>query len=314
MRLHSKTPPVCRSAFTLIELLIVISLIVVIAGIGFLTVPLFTSQQRASSNASIIVAWLGDAKVQALKDQRSTGVRFVLDPNNPNFVREMYYVQTPDDFTGGMGNPAAGLYLNANPLPSNSLSFTTDVDFTGGLTNAADWPVQPGDFLEINGGGLLYQITSVNPSANPLTNTLTVSRQAVVGQATSVWRVIRQPRRVPGEDSLTLNGNAVIDLNVGVSKNVPLRTVPIPGSNPPAFQPYYEILFAPNGGVVGRGTNTSNAIILWVRDSTQALPTDNEPVLISIQVRTGFIGTYQVDLTPGGDPYSFTRDSRASGM
>jgi prepilin-type N-terminal cleavage/methylation domain-containing protein len=312
MRMHSKTPRTYRAGFTLIELLIVISLIVVIAGIGFLAVPLFTSQQRASSNASIIVAWLGDAKVQALKQQQATGVRFVLDPNNQTFVREMYYVQTPDDFVGGMGNPAAGMYLQANPNPSTTLAFTIDVDFTGGQANAVDWPVQIGDFLEINGGGLLYQITSVNPSANPLTNTLTVSRQAIVGQATSVWRIIRQPRRVQGEDSLTLNGNAVIDLNV--SKYVPLRTVPIPGSNPAAVQNYYEILFAPNGGVVGRGTNTSNAIILWVRDSTQQLPTDNEPVLISIQVRTGFIGTYQVDTTPGGDPLSFTRDPRASGM
>src|SRR5271163_973989 len=106
MQKHLKTPSLCRSAFTLIELLIVIALIVVIAGIGFLTVPLFTSQQRASSNASIIVAWLGDAKVQALKQQRATGMRLVVDPTSPNpfFVHEMYYIQTPDDFTGGMGD------------------------------------------------------------------------------------------------------------------------------------------------------------------------------------------------------------------
>jgi prepilin-type N-terminal cleavage/methylation domain-containing protein len=306
MHLHSKTPPVWRSAFTLIELLIVIALIVVIAGIGFLTVPLFTSQQRASSNASIIVAWLGDAKVQALKQQQATGVRFVLDPNNPTsmFVREMYYVQTPDDFTGGMGNPSMYLLASPNPaVPTMTLTFSSDVDFTGGLSNQVDWPVQPGDFLEINGGGFLYQITGVNPPAPAPPNSLTVSRLASVGQSTSVWRIIRQPRRVPGEDSLTLNGNAVIDL--ANSPNVPQRNA--------SGQTYYEILFAPNGGVVGRGTKNSNSIILWVRDSTQALPTDNEPVLISIQVRTGFIGTYQVDMT-SGDFYSFTRDPRASGM
>jgi prepilin-type N-terminal cleavage/methylation domain-containing protein len=311
MRWHSKAPQTYRSAFTLIELLIVISLIVVIAGIGFLTVPLFTSQQRASSNASIIVAWLGDAKVQALKQQQATGVRLVLDQTNPTqkFVREMYYVQTPDDFTGAQtGGVLSSAMPYPGPPPQQSLTEPTlltftNVDFSGGLdlTNPVDWPVQSGDFLEINGGGLLYQIVSVFPQKN----SFTVSRQTTITQATSNWRIIRQPRRITGEDSLTLNGNAVIDLNPGVSQNVPQRVV--------SGLTYYEILFAPNGGVVGRGTKTSNAIVLWVRDSTQALATDNEPVLISIQARTGFIGTYQVDTT-GPDPYSFTRDPRASGM
>jgi hypothetical protein len=76
---------------------------------------------------------------------------------------------------------------------------------------------------------------------------------------------------------------------------------------------YYEILFAPNGGVVGKGTLTTDRIILWVRDSTQADIRANDPVLIGIQVRTGFIGTYEVDKT-GTDPYSFVRDPHASGM
>jgi hypothetical protein len=215
-----------------------------------------------------------------------------------------------------------------------------NVDFTGGLTPAesGDWPVQPGDALEINGGGLLYQVLSVNINP-PFAQTLTVSRPAYVGALsvdpappqsppgqpltgyyTTIWRIIRQPRRITGQDSLTLNGNVVVDLTppgpgVFASLNVPVRSVPtIPPTNPPTYQSYYEILFAPNGGVVGRGTNTGNSIILWVRDSTQTDPTANAPVLIGIQVRTGFVGTYQVDTTTPNDPYSFTRDPRASGM
>jgi prepilin-type N-terminal cleavage/methylation domain-containing protein len=314
MRCHLKTPRLARAAFTLIELLVVVALIVVIAAIGIFTIPLFQSQQKAGQNASQIVAWLGDAKVQALKQQRPTGIRFVVDTTDPGyptsqFIRELYYVQTPDDYTGSMLTPNGRLYQPGPNSAPTMLQFSPNVDFFGGLVaDPANYPVQPGDYLEINGGGLLYQIIGV-----PNAQTLNLSRPAIVnalasdtfgGPYTTNWRIIRQPRRLPGEDSLTLTGSVAIDF---------LRCSNVPGQSSPGAL-YYDILFAPNGGVVGKGTLSNNRIILWVRDSTKANPLDNDPVLISIQVRTGFIGTYQVDRTPGGDPYSFARDPRAGGM
>src|SRR5437764_4860693 len=99
MRSHPLQASVRRPAFTLMDLLVVIALIVVIAAIGLLTVPLMQSQQKASSNASQLIAWFGDAKAIALRDQRPTGLRFIPDPNNPQFIREVFLIQTPDDFT-----------------------------------------------------------------------------------------------------------------------------------------------------------------------------------------------------------------------
>jgi hypothetical protein len=134
---------------------------------------------------------------------------------------------------------------------------------------------------------------------------LTLSRNASFTNTTNRYRIIRQPRRYQGQDTLTLSGSVEIDLSV--STNVPQRA----GFDVPPTA--YEILFAPNGGVVGKGTVSSDKIILWVRDTSKPNVTDNGPVLISIQVRTGFIGTYDVDMT-SGDYYSFARDPHASGM
>jgi prepilin-type N-terminal cleavage/methylation domain-containing protein len=301
MRSHLLPTPVRRPAFTLIELLTVIALIVVIAAIGLLTVPLMQSQQKASNNASQVVAWLGNVKAIALRDQRPTGLRFIPDPNNPNFIREVFMIQTPDDFTGG-----TVLVTNGN---APSIVNVQGADFFGGFgaANVLDHPVQVGDYLELNGGGLLYTIAGVGQTAAPpnVVSTLQTlkARPVVLTSPTPNYRVIRQPRRIQGEDSLTFTGNVAIDLSL--SQNLPVRTT--------ATESYYEIVFGPNGSVVGKGTVASDKIILWVRDSAAPNATDHDPALVTIQVRTGFFGTYQVDTT-STDPYSYARDPRAGGM
>ena len=101
MRCQRKRLAARRPAFTLIELLVVISLIVVITAIGIVTISLLQSQQKATQQGSQVAAWLGNAKAVALRDQRPTGLRLIPDPANPQFVRQLVLVQTPDDFTGG---------------------------------------------------------------------------------------------------------------------------------------------------------------------------------------------------------------------
>jgi hypothetical protein len=230
----------------------------------------------------------------------------VPDPDNPNFIREVYLIQTPDDYTGGT--------VQVPTMATPNVVTVTGANFFGGFgaVNVLDHPVQVGDYLELNGGGLLYRIEQVGPTNNKLM----LSRAVDITYPTTRYRIIRQPRRIVGETSLTLSGNVAIDLGNPpntLSRNVPVRTAAVNNTVPPATESYYEIMFAPNGGVVGKGTVASDKIILWVRDSTRPNVTDNDPVLIGIQVRTGFIGTYQVDQT-SGDYYSFARDPRAGGM
>ena len=83
--------------------------------------------------------------------------------------------------------------------------------------------------------------------------------------------------------------------------NVPLRTSQTDNTSPPVY--FREIMFSPSGSVISQGTSGNDKILLWVRNGSQANPTVGEPVLIGIQMGTGFIGGYPVDIT-GGDPYN----------
>ncbi len=309
MRCQSKRRAARRPAFTLIELLVVIALIVVLAAIAIVTIPLLQSQQKATQQGSQVAAWLGNTKAVALRDQRPTGLRLISDPTNPQFVRQLVLVQTPEDFTGGTVFPPVLLLSATNPNPPPNVIQISGANFQPfGVTDVLDQPVQAGDYFEVNGGGLLYQIVAVNDF-----QTLTLSRPVDFINSTPRYRILRQPRRKQGEESLNLSGNVAIDLGVppgSLSLNVPNRLVQ---TGPNTTQLYYEIVFAPNGGVVGRGTVASDKIILWVRDSTRTNPTDGDPSLLSIQVRTGFNGTNRPDLT-SGDLYSNARDPHASGM
>jgi prepilin-type N-terminal cleavage/methylation domain-containing protein len=302
--MHQRPVPTNRRAFTLIELIVVITIMVLVAGIALYVAPRLEQTQRATRGAEQLSTWLLIAKQRALRDRVPTGLRLVVDGSG-QFVREVQYVQQPDSYNGRFpdafvqtpGDP----YAEPNPIPAQFVG----VDFYGGTNGVvADQSiVQPGDYVEINGGGLLTQVLAV-----PRSDQLFLWRP-LIGVPTRNFRILRQPRRIAGEEPLPLPQDVAIDL--GLSIDVPVRTVildPIAGTT----ADYREIMFSPNGGVIDQGTRQGR-IILWVRDSSRDSALEGEPVLISIQVRTGMIASNPVD-TGSPDPYSFTRDPRASGM
>jgi prepilin-type N-terminal cleavage/methylation domain-containing protein len=114
-----------RTGFTLVELLVVMSLVVVLAG---LTVAVAESgafgSQKVVSAADRASGWLLIAKQRALRDQRPRGVRFLLSPGNggsptlnppggnsdPSYYvcREAQYIEIPDAWAPGGGTTAPG--------------------------------------------------------------------------------------------------------------------------------------------------------------------------------------------------------------
>jgi len=290
--------------YTLVELIIVIAIIAMLAAMTVALWPAFRSSTATTLNADRVQGMLLASKSQATRDKVPTGVRLILsnnDPNNLNAVTQLIYISQPTPFA-----PPAGSLLGATSA-SSTVSFSGSVDFTGGLTAVTDYPVQTGDYLEINGGGPVHKIAAVAAQQLMLVDTITVATN------TANWRIIRQPRPIPGEESVDLTGHVIIDLDPTLSLNVPVRIVQPPGSPTPAPVRYIEILFSPSGSVIGQGTTSNDKIILWVRDPQQAKVTDGQPVLIAIQIGTGLIGGYPVDAS-GPDPFINTRDPHASGM
>lgn len=320
----------CRRGFTLIELLVAIAIIVFLATLGVVLMPRLSEQQRAGRGADQLQGWFLIAKQRALRSGLPTGIRIVdTNPaNNNGLINEFQYVEQPPDFQVFLaGTQVRQIAISPNPLTYNPLTPPTDFiavlqppatgypDFSGGFgTDKTLWPVQIGDYLEVQGGGLLHQIIGFDPAGlndaitlhlAPFTTSLPVNTTTtnIIGP-TSTWRIIRSPRVIVGEEPLKLPDSVALfkgfcQIGSGVGGGGGIQ----------------DFMFAPSGRLL---SPNADPIFLWIGDSTTAnssadSPLANNPVLISIKANTGLIATYPVD-TSGSDPYSFARTNRSGGL
>lgn len=298
-----KDPPARnRSAYTLLELIVVVVIIAFLATLTVAVWPGLRNSLTAQQGAEQVQATLLQAKSEATRERRPVGVRLVVDQDN--LCHQLLLMRQADDLTGG----SAGGKLqsvNVTTVIVNQLSVTTStitfvgVDFTGGLQQQSDWLVLLDDHLEMNGGGPVQPIIGVT------NNTLTFSG-ALACSPTTNWRVIRQPRPMTGEEPVQLRGNAAVDLSGSWSQNVPMRQV--------GALRWAEIMFSPAGQVINAtGSGGNSSILLWVRDSALADPRMGASIIVSIQTQTGFIGGFPTNIN-GPDLYANTHDLHASGM
>jgi hypothetical protein len=333
-----------------VEMLVVMAVITFLATLFIVMAPRFQEQTRARKGADQLEQWLLTAKQMALRSGVPHGVRFVADPANslstpPKYnYPQLLYIEQPSDYVVYAPNPVppadpgAGLpqvrrvYVagtNPNTVQLEGLSGVTpgQYDFTGGIntttaTNDRDWPVQVGDFIEINGGGLVHQITAVAPTALTLASPVAGTASSVTNNIidpTYQYRIIRGPRVLVGQQPLLLPDQVIVDLT--------------PGRGRPSYDSAGnpDLLFAPSGRLLGSYPYTADPnvydnvldaekIILWVRDGSVDDPTQNEPFLVVITARTGFIAGYPLNyVSPNPPPdYStyraFTRDNRSGGL
>lgn len=304
------------AGFTLIELLVVLTLIILVAALGVAFVPKASERQSTSRAADRLQGWLLVAKQWAKRDSVPTGIRLVPDANG--YVRDMQYVQKPGDFGGG------AIWTPGMTPPFMTIQ-ASGVDFTGGITDPNLYylyPVQPGDYLEVQGGG---PIQLIDP-APPLSVTATTLRilpglplqVPAPSSGISQYRIIRGPRVLQGEPTLSLPQGVAIDtFKNGIYGNA--LPGPAPSMSNPAGGPY-DILFEPSGNIAGG----FDKFILWVRDTNLDDTAPGDQTLVTIYCRTGLIAAHPVDPTPDPnpmppthvylDPYAFTRDGRSSGL
>lgn len=310
-----------RPAFTLVEMLVVMAIITLIATITALVVPNVLRNQKVTQGANLLQGMLLAAKQRAVREQTPAGVRFIVakDPLYPQRIvcTEMIYVVQPDDLVIASDT----LQLSASS-PYTATSSTQD--FSGGLTVSAaaadQFTVQAGDYLELSGGGPVTAIQKVavgsTPAGNTKYNQLQTYSNPSVSSSVTGYRVIRGPRRVPGEDSIKLPQDVVVvfddatsGANVSYSQYIPKRPVSL-GLSTTVF---YEILFAPSGSVIGQGTSSTDKIVLFVWDGGREQYTEGEPALVVVNALTGAISVQAVDLR-SGNYYTFAQDPRLSGM
>jgi len=277
-----------RRGFTIIELLVVLAIIMMLIALSYGLSPRLQDRKKMQRGTDQVASALVIAKQRAKRDRVPTGIRLV---DNGGSIRTMIYIQQPDDFSGGMLDIARAAAPQKLP---QTLNFT-GVDFTN--------EVQPGDYIEVNGGGLAHQISGV--SANTLTLAIDPDASCYLSGPTSIYRIIRNPRVLVGESAVTLTDGIAIDK--ARCKNVPDTM---------------DILFSPGGAVLSmRGgifnqDPTCPGVTLWVRDTTVP-DMEGMPALVTIYTTTGFIATHRVNTNTGAgdtDPYSFPKKARSGGM
>jgi type II secretory pathway pseudopilin PulG len=320
-----------QPAFTLVELLVVISIMILLAVLGYMLVPsMFSNYQRVGS-VDQVSQWLLTARQRAKRDGRPTGLRLlpasdsdgnvVVNSDGTVFVRQVQYVQQPEPLVGGRltkDGLSGGMCVD---LAEGVVTFR-NVDFVGGGSTADEYLVQPGDYLELRGGGNVHRIASVTRDQLFLSDATLDDPEFT---PTTNYRIYRQPRPLLGEKVLDLPGDMVIDLGLPASidratgnplsfqTDRPTRSVNVPerltggGTSPPKL--VLEVVFSRRGAVLSQ---RKGKVILWLRDATATAISPRTDVLVTIPVGTGFIAA--CDVAPGPNPYLYTENGRDSGL
>jgi prepilin-type N-terminal cleavage/methylation domain-containing protein len=335
-----------RSGFTLVELLVVITIILVLAALVVFIIPNVNDNLQATNAAAQLQQWLEVAKQRAARDRSLRGLRLLPGSGTTTQVTDLVYLVQADDYYLGFKQVNDPLAAAANPPVKKTIYsratlnnvagagvVTFDMfDPETGIANppqaptpprtvakagqaAALNPVQVGDHIVFDGGGPVYQIAAVTAPAGAITGgTLTLATAfpptVAAGYTTMEYRIIRQPRP-DGDEQLQMPQNVIIDVSGKGTQN---------GVSFPTLAPYdltmtatgIDIMFTPDGRVTGTLAGMDK-IILWVRDKTVA-GDQGDPTLVVVYPRTGLIAAQPVDLSnynsvtlTNSTPYTFTK-------
>src|SRR5262245_33158242 len=94
-----------RHAFTLIEMLVVIAIILALAGLVVAFMPGVSQRQQSERGGMLLRTALAKSKYVAQREKRAAGIR--LTPAG-GFCKDPLFIQKPDDFGGGTVTVAAG--------------------------------------------------------------------------------------------------------------------------------------------------------------------------------------------------------------
>src|SRR5262245_23598498 len=330
-----------RPGFTMMELLVVIAVVGVLAGLAIYFVPSFNTSAKSARGAADLQQLLVSARQRAIRNQSPYGLRIMFDPVT-GLAAKCQYLEQPDDLGAGRyydtasaswlnlqlraspdgstkkvwvttsGTPVAPAF-NFGPVVAGRLSGADGINYTDD-----DPPVQIGDYLEINGSGISHAIIGSEPSDpknKPAIFDMLVLYSDLpqsIGTPITNFRVIRQPR-VVGDETFDLPRSIVVDGRTnGLARVLPtISGIYTDGVQYPIPASFVEALPTdPAGnldimfsptGTVMPGDASKARIYLWVRSTDYAGLFDGEPTLIVVSINSGLVAAYPVNVGNASD-------------
>lgn len=305
-----------RGGFTLVELLVGLSIFLTLAGLVLLLYPGARDQDRVRYSVADVTAHLRMAQSMAARDKAPRGIRFVVnssvsaatpDPTNdlkkdPLWVTELQYIEQPAPLIPNR-NPLSnsGSSYNPNSDPRVRFEYTVVAPPTGGnpvpnpppgsivassrkcyidnLDAGTQIPlIQRGCTLTLPTLGFWSKITNVAVSGSTVEVTLEVYPDALLGGSTHAQTY----HFAVYLNSIPLVGEPTVPLprNTCVDLNVSF----------PRTTSDFDVLFAPDGKMIGA---PNGQIFLWMRDFTKAAPNNG----------TGWAADMDDALRRGGDQH-----------
>jgi prepilin-type N-terminal cleavage/methylation domain-containing protein len=281
------------AGFTLVELLVSVTVILVLAGIAAIVAfSGVTDSHAVTGNSDRLSGWLLQSRAKAKRDGSPAGVRFIVDADG--FIRTAQYIEVPEPYIPNRTNSARGLHLafsyrlqNGQPLSSMTRELFI---FRGDLASPAAVlnEINPGDVLSLPGFQSLHRITTLGAEApiQVLINGTPTSVPAIpvavvdvtklpdlgasfqtitnAGDArqlsltTSNFGILRQAQPLLGEPPLELSETTAVD-NIRVASTHPTSVLPLMDS-----LRQIDVLFGSTGEVINAGGR--GRLVFWMRN------------------------------------------------
>jgi prepilin-type N-terminal cleavage/methylation domain-containing protein len=381
-QLNYQQTEINRKGFTLVELLVVMSIMIIFGAMTVAFYPSVSSDNELSRIANQVQGMIVGARQTARRELVATGIRF-LPSTNANVCEQLLLIQKPADIYGYTFGPMLYQAGPLNVIPSSFVSFgaannplkyqqsisVVQFPYPVWSSSSEEELVKEGDLLinmnelppkacrilgkpnfAIFNNGLNTQINTDYPIVSyprGWTNVFLPNDLALIdvgdynpfqsgnspvsptlAYQSKNYRIIRNPRVIPGEKPIDLPANFEISLVTQSSFTVfptaqttagDPAPVPVAVNLSKGFSGELDIVFDSNGSISSQ--SASSDVYLWLHRKDSEIGDFNQDAIICIRKKNGAVGIFPVNpLTYGTapnfyfDPFSFAKNPSNEGL
>ncbi|MDB5342513.1 MAG: hypothetical protein JWP89_890 [Schlesneria sp.] len=312
-----------RSAFTLIELMVVVGIMVLLAVMTVAAINLTVNGDKVRAAGRQVQSFLSGARDRAIYAKEPRGVRFLVDPTNPRTVSSMAYIRQPAPWNIGAvqiqfgAGPGTTIIANTVARVDSGLDWQ-DLYNLGLLRDGAQITIEGNTYNVSNTANVFNSppsmkltVTYLSPATNP---SVVIGNPAILNQPPLGYSLQLPPSLLPNQDPILLPKGTVVDLDrcnkipaaLPASLNTGSATLPSSwfdsSTTPIGYSSQMDVMFSPRGTVIG--SSASRGVIHFYvgvqTDADKGLlpedPTGGDKVVVSLFGRTGVVSVHPVDL------------------